>query len=186
MGRAKNPCILNAGPRVYSSRPDLFIDREAVHFIDNTGALYGLHHAYSKDLDSAELIHSYYALTVALGCRTWWAYIPSAANIADYPSRGKDDELRAAFDCAKAEGAQRGEPVCTEREPFDIRWPEFGADWSETFTTTLRKFGTSRLARSAKNAIKEVDRAVEHARQAYQTFTRKSTKLGRKRMREHE
>ena len=60
---------------------------------------------------------------------------------------------------------------------FEVQWPEFGTDWSETFTSTLRKFGSSRLTRSAKRAIKEVEQAVEKARLLQQTFSRKSTKL---------
>ena len=44
---------------------------------------------YSSDLDSAQLVNTFYALTSALEVDVWFDYVKSAANIADRPSRGQ-------------------------------------------------------------------------------------------------
>jgi hypothetical protein len=44
---------------------------------------------YSSDIDSAQLVNTFYALTSALEVDVWFDYVQSAANIADWPSRGQ-------------------------------------------------------------------------------------------------
>ena len=43
---------------------------------------------YSRDLDSARLVHSFWALSVALELDVWFEFVYSKANLADWPSRG--------------------------------------------------------------------------------------------------
>ena len=38
-----------------------------LHFIDNTGAIFGIAKGYSADLDSARLINMFHTLNAALG-----------------------------------------------------------------------------------------------------------------------
>ena len=162
-----------AAVAAYSSIPSLFADREVVHFIDNTGALYGLHHAYSRDADTSKLVHAYYALAVALQFRTWWAYVASAANIADFPSRGKEAELRGALH--QAFGAQ------VTRKPFEVVWPVFSNDWAQIYETNRAAYGESRLSTSAKKALREVAEAVQAARESHKSFSLRSSKVKRQR-----
>ena len=71
----------------------LLRDREVVHFIDNTGALFGLMKGYSRDVDSARLVHSFHTISAALNARVWLAFVASKANLADLPSRGSFELL---------------------------------------------------------------------------------------------
>ena len=53
---------------------------------------------YSSDVDSAKLVHTFWALACALDVDVWFEFVYSDANIADWPSRGKVDfapDLRA-------------------------------------------------------------------------------------------
>ena len=43
---------------------------------------------YSKEPDSALLVHTFWALAVALDVDVWFEFVYSEANIADWPSRG--------------------------------------------------------------------------------------------------
>ena len=74
----------------YTSRPRQFFQRDVIHFIDNTGALVGIAKGYSRDLDSSRLVHVFHSIAAACQTNAWFEYVPSAANIADLPSR---DEL---------------------------------------------------------------------------------------------
>ena len=69
------------------SDPDAFRDREVVHYIDNSGALFGLGKGASRDVPTARLVHVFHALAAALGMLVWFSYVPSKANVADLPSR---------------------------------------------------------------------------------------------------
>ena len=77
-----------AAVAAYTTFSDLLRGREVIHFIDNTGALFGLMKGYARDVDSARLVHSFHAICAALGSRVWLAYVASKANLADLPSRG--------------------------------------------------------------------------------------------------
>jgi hypothetical protein len=90
--------------------------RDVVHFIDNTGALFGLQKGYSGDLDSARLIHVFHAAVAAMGVNPWLEFVPSGANIADLPSRGE-------FSLLQELGSEK----------FDVKWPLVGAEWLAAF-----------------------------------------------------
>ena len=44
--------------------------------------------ASAQRADSARLVHTFWALACALDIDVWFEYVRSAANIADWPSRG--------------------------------------------------------------------------------------------------
>ena len=92
----------------YTSRPKQLRERDVIHFIDNTGAIFGITKGYSADLDSARLISVFHTLNAALGANVWFEYVASAANIADLPSRGELELL-----LSPQYGAR----------PFDVVWP---------------------------------------------------------------
>ena len=97
-----------AAVAAYTSRPEQLRDRDVIHFIDNTGAIFGIAKGYSADLDSARLISVFHTLNAALGANVWFEYVASAANISDLPSRGELDLLLSP-------------PYAARR--FDVAWP---------------------------------------------------------------
>ena len=72
----------------YSSCPEQLRGRDVIHFIDNTGALFGLSKGYYGEVDCARLVHAFHATTAAIDAIVWFEYVASEANIADLPSRG--------------------------------------------------------------------------------------------------
>jgi hypothetical protein len=58
------------------------------HFADNTAANGAANKGYSPAPDIARLVGAYHLRIARLGARIWIEYVPSAANIADMPSRG--------------------------------------------------------------------------------------------------
>ena len=101
-----------------------FRGREVIHFIDNTGALYGLMKGYSRDVDSARLVHVFHTICAALGCKVWLAYVASKANIADLPSRGDFDLLLREY------GSMRVAPAL----------PPLELSWAGAFATVFKEF----------------------------------------------
>jgi hypothetical protein len=79
---------LLAAIAVYYSLADRLRGRRVIHCIDNTGAVACLIKDYSADTDSSMLVHSFWALAAALDVDVWFVFVNSAANIADWPSRG--------------------------------------------------------------------------------------------------
>jgi hypothetical protein len=79
---------LLAAIAVYYSLAQRLRGRRVIHAVDNTGAMACLINDYSTDVDSAALVHSFWALAVALDVDVWFVFVNSAANIADWPSRG--------------------------------------------------------------------------------------------------
>ena len=73
---------------VYYSAPELFRDRRVIHFIDNASALASIVKGYSSAADSARIVHSFWALICGLAADAWFFFVPSEANVADWPSRG--------------------------------------------------------------------------------------------------
>jgi hypothetical protein len=63
-------------------------DRDVLHWVDNTSAIFGLYKGYSASEDSSRLIQIFHLLMAKLNFRTWWEYVASSANLADLPSRG--------------------------------------------------------------------------------------------------
>ncbi|KOO31833.1 hypothetical protein Ctob_011203, partial [Chrysochromulina tobinii] len=66
-----------------------FAGRRVVHFADNTVALSALVHGYSASVDMADISNAYHLLAAGLRTAAYFDYVPSAANIADLPSRGE-------------------------------------------------------------------------------------------------
>jgi hypothetical protein len=79
---------LLAAITVYYSLADRLRGRQVIHCVDNSGAMACLIKDYSADTDSALLVHSFWALSVAIDVDVWFVFVNSAANIADWPSRG--------------------------------------------------------------------------------------------------
>ena len=91
---------------------ELLVDTGLLVFIDNYGARYGLIAGYSGVQASGELIGLSYLLDSELGICSWFSRVPSAANLADGPSRLNFGRV------ARWPGASRDEPVgpsCGER-----------------------------------------------------------------------
>jgi hypothetical protein len=89
---------LLAAPAPYCSLPPRALERlrgrNVIHFIDNTSAQAGLVKGYARALDSARIVNAFHAVAaVDLGCNVYFEYVPSAANVADGPSRGDLDYL---------------------------------------------------------------------------------------------
>jgi hypothetical protein len=80
-------CEILAASAVYTSMPDLFRGREAIHWIDNTSAISCLLHGYSGKLDSALLVNAFHLFNAGLRVRVHFEYVESKANVADLPSR---------------------------------------------------------------------------------------------------
>ena len=117
------PLEVLGGVAPYSSLPELFRGRDVIHFIDNTGALFGLAQGSSSDPDSARLIHAQHSLAAALDVNVWYEYVASGANIADLPSRGEFDLL---------------EEMQSVR--FEITLPVIGGDWSAVYADIFGRF----------------------------------------------
>lgn len=58
---------------------------------------------YSSSEDIARLVFSYHVRLVHMQTRVWVEYVPSAANIADDPTRGEFDRLTSVFHAERLE-----------------------------------------------------------------------------------
>ena len=92
---------LAAATTPYYSMAEYFRGQDVVHWIDNTAALSGLVKGYSAKPDSARIIHAFHALNVPLQANVWFEYVRSAANIADFPSRGQFAMLKDTYGSAE-------------------------------------------------------------------------------------
>ena len=72
----------------YYTFPARFAGRRVVHFADNTVAISALVHGYSASVDMADISNAFHLLAAGLRTAAYFDYVPSAANIADLPSRG--------------------------------------------------------------------------------------------------
>ena len=89
---------LLAAASPYASLPAAcFADSDVIHFIDNTGALYGLVKGYSPVPDCMSIIRAFHVANLALRANVWFSYVASKANISDLPSRGALSEMAAAL-----------------------------------------------------------------------------------------
>ena len=61
--------------------------RRVVHYIDNTAALAAIVHGYSRHGDMAEMANMYHLAVAANNADVWHEWVPSAANIADVPTK---------------------------------------------------------------------------------------------------
>ena len=107
-----------AAVAAYTSRPRQVAGRDVIHFIDNTGALFGLAKGISRDIDSARLISVFQTVSAAVGVNVWFEFVASGANFADLPSRASFEMLL-------------GEPYCAKR--FDVDWPAVGRWQADAF-----------------------------------------------------
>ena len=67
--------------------PDLFRGRHVVQFQDNTCALSALINGHASKPDMGSIVNAFYLAQFRLRSRVWLEWVPSAANIADLPSR---------------------------------------------------------------------------------------------------
>ena len=76
------------GPAQPETFPDLVRDREVIHNVDNTAAIYGAAKGCPRDVDSGRIVHSLHSTIAALGATVWFEFVPTKSNLADLPSRG--------------------------------------------------------------------------------------------------
>jgi hypothetical protein len=143
-----------AAVATYTSRPEQLRDRDVIHYIDNTGAMNGITKGYSRDDDSARLIHVCHAMMSAIGTNVWFEYVASGANIADLPSRGEFELLRELGSIE-----------------FDTVVPVIKADWLEAYRAAFDGFAPRRTGaekRTARDIETEVCRlrALRRAKRA--------------------
>ncbi len=67
---------------------DAFLDTAGIVFVDNSSALHSLVSGYSPTEESSNIIGAATLMDARLGFAQWLARVPSAANVADAPSRG--------------------------------------------------------------------------------------------------
>ena len=72
---------------------DLLRGRAVMHFIDNTVALSAIVHGYASKPDLGAMVNSLHEAMMDLRCYVWAEWVPSAANIADWPSRPDKEHL---------------------------------------------------------------------------------------------
>ena len=138
-----------AAAAAYSSAPDQLRGRDVVHFIDNTGAMFGLSRGASRDYDTSRMAHVFQVLAAALSCRVWFEYVPSGANISDLPSRQDLTLLRSM-------GAVE----------FQLEWPPFGGSWSAVLSSTFAAY-SGRRSGAAKRSREEVGGALSSLRRKH-------------------
>ena len=136
--------------------PEAFRDREVVSYIDNTGVLFGYAKGCSRDVPTARLVHTFHAMSAALGAQVWFSYVPSKANLADLPSRGEFDLLRELGSRDVMEGRSPQEAL-----------PDVEPDWAWTLRQAFAVYAPARTKRE-KRWRREVLEAVsqERARRA--------------------
>ena len=100
-------------------RPGMFMNRNVVHFIDNTSVIAGLRKGYSSRPDTALILVAFWLLMTLLQCTPWFEYVPSKLNIADLPSRG---DTQTALDCT-------GLTATDFTFPDKSMWEKDYADW---------------------------------------------------------
>ena len=76
-----------AGIAAYFTVPEMLRGRRVIHFIDNTGALSALVTGGPRQEDNSRLVGAYHAFLIGLRTRSEFVWVPSEANIADWPTR---------------------------------------------------------------------------------------------------
>ena len=72
---------------------DYFVAKHVVFFIDNEASRFCILKGYSKNDAISQMVHALASLEESVGCFTWFARVPSEANIADAPSRAVSHAL---------------------------------------------------------------------------------------------
>ena len=115
-------CVLESLP------PSLLSGREAMWWIDNLAAKYGLQKGYSKVDDSGRIINAFKVKQAELGLAIWFEYVPSAQNLADLPSRGRFGEMREVVsrlaELVGASGWTWADPSA-DGQGYRVCFPEF-------------------------------------------------------------
>ena len=89
---------LAADAVLYSLPTDRLVGREAIMWIDNLSAKYGLQKAYSKVEDSGRIVNSFKVMQANLRMKVHFEYVPSAQNLADLPSRGDFEKMKRVIE----------------------------------------------------------------------------------------
>lgn len=71
----------------YYTLPELLRERAVMHFIDNMVALSAMVNGYASKADCAILVNTFHEAVLRLRVYLWAEWVPSAANIGDWPSR---------------------------------------------------------------------------------------------------
>jgi hypothetical protein len=71
----------------YYSLPELLRGRAVMHFIDNMVALSAIVNGYASKPDCATMVNSLHEAVLELRVHLWAEWVPSKANIGDWPSR---------------------------------------------------------------------------------------------------
>ena len=62
-------------------------------FVDNESARSGLIKGSSRNEDSAKIIEEFVGIDLTEHATFWFARVPSASNLADDPSRGREPQV---------------------------------------------------------------------------------------------
>ena len=65
----------------------MFKGRSVLHFQGNTVALSALIHGYASRGDMGRVVNAFHVAEFGSASRSWLEWVPSAANVADLPSR---------------------------------------------------------------------------------------------------
>jgi hypothetical protein len=84
-----------AGISALLTLPEIFRDRQVIHFIDNQGTAGAFSRGYSSAPDLAALSNVMHLTLAALHCDVWWEWLRSEHNPADLPSRPSADNFEA-------------------------------------------------------------------------------------------
>jgi hypothetical protein len=106
------PLEILAAVCVYYSLGEVLRGCKVLHHIDNTSALASLVKGYSGVSDLSQIVHALWALALASSVDVWFEHVKSAANIADWPSRGMILELARDF---------RAQPIEPDFPPLSSR-----------------------------------------------------------------
>ena len=122
-----------AAVATYTSRTSQFAGRDVIHFVDNSGALFGLAKGVSGDFDSSQLISVFQTVAAAAEVNVWFEFVASGANFSDLPSRSSFAMVEAP-------------PYSAAR--FAVGWPEIGAwhagEFAALFADVAAKAGKKR------------------------------------------
>jgi len=99
--RRTHICVLEeialVAPYFHPRLREIFEMCDVNHFADNTAANGAAFKGYSSSPDIARLVYSFHMRLSELQSRLWIEYVPSAANIADDPTRDRFDTLHDVF-----------------------------------------------------------------------------------------
>ena len=123
---------------LYSLPAERLRGMDAIMWIDNLSAKYGLQKSYSKVSDSGRIINAFKVKQAALNLRAHFEYVPSEQNLADLPSRGDFEKTKRVIE--EATGIF---PRLARIQWHDCVVPDFST-WEAALSTT----GIKRKTRS--------------------------------------